>query len=145
MVIRWFNRHRRTGESKIRPLYSEIWRENNLFGRTWFISDRGGWCTTTGSSVVQVTIERRDKSEGSERSASVQSVPGKRIIDFTGISISAGIVRAIRHTRGGFCFFMRAVRGDLRENIALTMAFWRAWHARLGEGRVWKQGHVEKW
>lgn len=31
---------------------------------------------------------------------------------------------------------MRAVRGDLRENIALTMAFWRAWHARLGEGRV---------
>lgn len=83
----------------------------------------GGWCTTTGSSVVRVTIERRDKSEGSERSASVQSVPGKRIIDFTGISISAGIVRAIRHTRGGFCFFMRAVRGDLRENIALTMAF----------------------
>lgn len=96
----------------------------------------GGWCTTTGSSVVRVTIERRDKSEGSERSAFVQSVPGKRIIDFTGISISAGIVRAIRHTRGGFCFFMRAVRGDLRENIALTMAFWRAWHARLGEGRV---------
>lgn len=45
-----------------------------------------------------------------------------------GISISPGIVRAIRHTRAGFCFFYAS--GDLRENIALTMAFWRAWHAR---------------
>lgn len=97
----------------------------------------GRWCTTTGSSVVRVTIERRDKSEGSERSASVQSVPGKCIIDFTWDIDIAGYCS--RHQTHASWFLLFYASGDLRENIALTMAFWRAWHAR-GEGNraTWK-------
>lgn len=88
----------------------------------------GRWCTTAGSSVVRVTIERRDKSEGSERSASVQSVPGKCIIDFTWDIDIAGYCS--RHQTHASWFLLFYASGDLRENIALTMAFWRAWHAR---------------
>lgn len=128
MVICWFNRHRRT---KIRPLFGE--KIICLDGR----GSSGRWCTTTGSSVVRVTIERRDKSEGSERSASVQSVPGKCIIDFTWDIDIAGYCS--RHQTHASWFLLFYASGDLRENIALTMAFWRAWHAR-GEGNraTWK-------
>lgn len=128
MVICWFNRHRRT---KIRPLFGE--KIICLDGR----GSSGRWCTTTGSSVVRVTIERRDKSEGSERSASVQSVPGKCIIDFTWDIDIAGYCS--HHQTHASWFLLFYASGDLRENIALTMAFWRAWHAR-GEGNraTWK-------
>lgn len=119
MVICWFNRHRRT---KIRPLFGE--KIICLDGR----GSSGRWCTTTGSSVVRVTIERRDKSEGSERSASVQSVAGKCIIDFTWDIDIAGYCS--RHQTHASWFLLFYASGDLRENIALTMAFWRAWHAR---------------
>lgn len=56
----------------------------------------------------------------------VGEVREKCIIDLRWVSISPGIVRGMGRIPAGFCFFMSAARGDLHENIALTMAFWTA-------------------
>ena len=146
MVICWFNRHRRT---KIRPLFGEKIICLDGRGSSGTVGER--WCTTTGSSVVRVTIERRDKSEGSERSASVQSVPGKCIIDFTWDIDIAGYCSRHQTHASWFLLFLRERRsarkycsreredlGNLMRGQIVKHEIW--WQSTTSENRTIASG-----